>query len=457
MQWLWKARDNGAKLIVLDPRETATARTSDLWLPVRPGTDIVVLNAMLRQIIHDGLVDEDVPSGADLRLGRGPSHRRELHAGAGRAHRRRARRANRRRGAPLRPGRRSLIMHARGVEHSTHGVNNCLACINLALARGQVGKPGSGTMMITGQGNGQGGREVGQKANQLPGYRHIDVAEDREYVAKVWGIPVEEMPDEGAAATEMVHLMAEGEIKSCMVICSNLMVSLPDNAVVQRAIERLDPLVVVDFFLSETAELADVVLPGSVWCEEEGTTTNLEGRVVKINRAVEPARRGSPRLADRLRACPPAGSRAVLPVPELARDLGGAPPGDEGRRVRLLRHHLGEDRGRGRRLLAVPVGEPSGNAPALHRALRPSRRSGQALLGRVHPTGRGADRAVPVPADHRAGRLPLPERQPDAPARLPEQPGAGAVGRDPSPGGCEAWASRTRNGSAFARRGERWS
>src|SRR5204862_4468350 len=85
-----------------------------------------------------------------------------------------------------------------------------------------------------------------------------------------------------------VLLMAEGEIKSCLIVCSNLMVSLPDNQVVQRALNNLDPLIVIDFFLSETAELADVVLPGSVWCEDEGTTTNLEGRVIKINRAADP-------------------------------------------------------------------------------------------------------------------------------------------------------------------------
>ena len=115
------------------------------------------------------------------------------------------------------------------IEHSSHGVDNCLACINLALARGQVGKLGGGTMMVTGQGNGQGGREVGQKANQLPGYRHIDVPEERQHIADFWGIPVEELPWEGAAATEMVHLMADGEIKNSMVVCSNLMVSLPDN------------------------------------------------------------------------------------------------------------------------------------------------------------------------------------------------------------------------------------
>src|SRR5437764_10398819 len=116
----------------------------------------------------------------------------------------------------------------------------------------------------------------------------MDVPEVRAYIANVWGIPVDELPWEGAAATEMVHLMADGEIKSCLVVCSNLMVSLPDNHVVKRALENLDPLIVIDFFLSETAELADVVLPGSVWCEDEGTTTNLEGRVIKINRAADP-------------------------------------------------------------------------------------------------------------------------------------------------------------------------
>ncbi len=288
MHWIWQARDNGAKLIVLDPRETPIARTADLWLPVKPGTDIAVLNAIMRQLILDDRVDEafirDRTNGWEATKAMVEPFTPEE--------------AERLSGVPaeriLAAARLygqadpSLIMHARGIEHSTHGVNNVLACINLALARGQVGKLGGGSMTITGQGNGQGGREVGQKANQLPGYRHITLPEDRAYVAKVWGIPVDELPWEGAAATEMVRLMAEGEIKSCLVACSNLMVSLPDNAVVQRALANLDPLVVVDFFMSETAELADIVLPGSVWCEDEGTTTNLEGRVVKINRAADP-------------------------------------------------------------------------------------------------------------------------------------------------------------------------
>jgi assimilatory nitrate reductase catalytic subunit len=307
MNWLWKARDRGARLIVFDPRETATARTADLWLPVRPGTDIAVLNAMLRQLVHDGAVDEayvrercvgwdDVRQTVESYS----PERAEAIAGVP---------AERIVAAARLWGRaqHGLVMHARGIEHSTHGVDNCLACINLALARGFVGKLGAGAMMITGQGNGQGGREVGQKANQLPGYRHIDVPEERQYVADVWGIPEPELPQEGAAATEMVHLMAEGAIKSCLVICSNLMVSLPEVDVVQRALQQLDPLVVIDFFLSETAELADVVLPGSVWCEDEGTTTNLEGRVIKINKAAE---------------APGEARRDVWIVTELARRLG---------------------------------------------------------------------------------------------------------------------------------------
>jgi len=288
MQWIWKARDRGAKLIVVDPRETPAARTADLWLPVRPGGDVALLNAMLRVLIEDGLVDERYVRSrtngwAEVRAAAFEMSLDEAERASGVPRARIVAAARLYGDAPT-----SLIMHARGVEHSTHGVDNCLACINLALARGQVGKPGGGTMMLTGQGNGQGGREMGQKAAQLPGYRHIDDLEDRRYIAGVWGVPEEELPGPGAAATEMVHLMANGDIKSCMVMCSNLMVSLPDNAVVQRALDALDPLVVVDFFMSETASRADILLPCAVWCEDEGTTTNLEGRVVKLNKAAEP-------------------------------------------------------------------------------------------------------------------------------------------------------------------------
>jgi assimilatory nitrate reductase catalytic subunit len=288
MQWLWRARDRGAKLIVADPRQTATARTADLWLPLRPGTDVALLNAMLRVVIEEGMADEAYlaqrVNGWDAVRAAVAPYTPQMAEGITGVPASRIVAAARIYGqAPT-----SLIMHARGIEHSTHGVDNCLACINLALARGQVGKPGGGTTMLTGQGNGQGGREMGQKAHQLPGYRHIDRLEDRQFIANVWGVPESELPGPGAAATEMVSLMGRGEIKSCLVMCSNLMVSLPHNSVPREALAGLDPLIVCDFFMSETAELADLVLPTSVWCEDEGTTTNLEGRVIKINKAVEP-------------------------------------------------------------------------------------------------------------------------------------------------------------------------
>ncbi|HYI14422.1 MAG TPA: molybdopterin-dependent oxidoreductase, partial [Thermomicrobiales bacterium] len=192
MQWIWRARDRGASLIVIDPRETPLARTADLWLPVRPGTDSALLNAMLRVIIHDGLTDEaylrartngweDVKAAVE----QWTPEAAETITGVPAARIVAAARLY----GQADP---SLIMHARGIEHSSHGVDNVLACINLALSRGQVGKPGGGTMMITGQGNGQGGREHGQKANQLPGYRHIDVPEERQQVAEIWGVPEHE-------------------------------------------------------------------------------------------------------------------------------------------------------------------------------------------------------------------------------------------------------------------------
>ncbi len=287
-RWVWEGRDRGAKLIVLDPRETPTARTADLWLPVKPGTDVAVLNAMLRVIIHEGLADEEYIASRtngweEVKAMVEPFTLEMAQELSGVP-------AARIKAAALMYGRAatSLILHARGIEHHSHGVNNVLAGTNLALARGQMGKPGGGTMMLTGQGNGQGGREHGQKASQLPGYRHIDMPSDRQEVADIWGIPVDELPWEGAAATEMPNLMAKGEIKSCLILCSNLMVSLPDNTTVLKALTTVDPLIVIDFFKSETAELADVLLPGTVWCEDEGTTTNLEGRVVKYNKAVEP-------------------------------------------------------------------------------------------------------------------------------------------------------------------------
>src|SRR6185436_11418209 len=177
---------------------------------------------------------------------------------------------------------------ARGIEHHSKGVENCLAMINLFLATGNVGREGAGCLMITGQGNGQGGREHGQKADQLPGQRSITDPAAREHVARVWGVRPEDIPGAGLSAQEIMNAIHAGEIKGLLSICFNPLVSLPDATFTREALERLEFFATVDFFLSETARHADVVLAGSLQEEDEGTVTSVEGRVIHIRKAVDP-------------------------------------------------------------------------------------------------------------------------------------------------------------------------
>ena len=183
---------------------------------------------------------------------------------------------------------RAIVLHARGVEHQSKGVENCLALINLCLATGNIGREGAGCAMITGQGNGQGGREHGQKCDQLPGQRSINDPEARAHTAKVWGISPEEIPQAGYSAVEIMEAIHRGEIKALLSCCFNPLVSLPDAKFTQEALEKLEFFGVVDFFMSETAHHADVVLAGSLQEEEEGIGCTNEGRVIHIQKAVDP-------------------------------------------------------------------------------------------------------------------------------------------------------------------------
>jgi assimilatory nitrate reductase catalytic subunit len=286
--YLWQARDRGCKLIVADPRQTPIARTADIFLPLRSGTDSALLNAMLCVIINEGLIDEDFLRARTV--GWEETKAMALHYPPERV----ARVCGLRPEAIIEAARMygrakaALIYTARGLEHQSKGVDNGVAAANLALATGNFGRPGAGYGTLTGQGNGQGGREMGQKASQLPGERDIENAEDRAYICSVWGINEKDLPHAGYPATLMIPAMLRREIRACFLICSNPMVSLPDQHTVERALRSLDLFVVTDFFLSETAELADIVLPGSVWAEDEGTVTSLEGRVIKYNKAVDP-------------------------------------------------------------------------------------------------------------------------------------------------------------------------
>jgi assimilatory nitrate reductase catalytic subunit len=183
--------------------------------------------------------------------------------------------------------RRPMVLTARGAEQQAQGVNNVLAFINLALALGRYGEPFTQFGTITGQGNGQGGREQGQKADQLPGYRKIDDPAARAHMAAVWGVEEHEIPGPGRSAYELLDDLGHG-VRALVLIGSNPIVSAPRALHVEERLRALDLLVVADFFLSETAAIADVVLPSAQWAEEEGTMTNLEGRVILRRRAADP-------------------------------------------------------------------------------------------------------------------------------------------------------------------------
>lgn len=287
-KFLWQQRDNGGSWIIVDPRETPTARQGDLHLQLKPGTDVAVANGILHVLIKENLVDEDFinarTNGWDetkaMVEGFTPAVAAEISGVP----------AEKIVRAALLYGRAKtgMMMHARGIEHHTNGVNNVLSYINIVLATGKIGKPGSGYGTITGQGNGQGGREHGQKADQLPGQRSMLNPEHRKHVCQVWGLPEEELPQAGVSVVEMFNKMRAGEIRGLLSICNNVMVSLPDINAVRRSLEGLEFYVNIDFFMSESSRYADVVLPGSAWSEDEGVTCNSEGRVVKINKANDP-------------------------------------------------------------------------------------------------------------------------------------------------------------------------
>jgi assimilatory nitrate reductase catalytic subunit len=191
----------------------------------------------------------------------------------------------------LAEARTAYILTARGTEQHARGTDAVSAWINLALALGLPGRHGSGYGCITGQGNGQGGREHGQKADQLPGYRKIDDPAARAHIAHVWGIRPEELPGPGRSAYELLDALgtADGP-RALLVFGSNIAVSAPNGNRIHDRLTALDLLVVADLVPSETAQRADVVLPITQWAEEEGTMTNLEGRVLRRHRAISPPR-----------------------------------------------------------------------------------------------------------------------------------------------------------------------
>ncbi|MFA9559727.1 molybdopterin oxidoreductase family protein [Evansella sp. AB-rgal1] len=280
MPYFRKAKKNGAFIIVIDPRVTGTSKLADLHLQVKPGMDSSVANGMLKVIYEKGLINKEFIENRtnDFETVKHDLDSIDLEKMAALS------------GVPVDQitqaalaygkAETGFIFTARGVEQHANGYENVRQFINLVLATGKIGKYACGYGAITGQGNGQGGREHGQKADQLPGYRSIENDEHRKYIADVWGVEETTLPRKGVSAYELMEKVDEGEIQGMFIMASNPVVSNPNAILVEKALQKLKFLVVVDMFISETARLADLILPSSSYLEDEGTMTNLEGRVV---------------------------------------------------------------------------------------------------------------------------------------------------------------------------------
>ncbi|MFI2199891.1 molybdopterin oxidoreductase family protein [Streptomyces sp. NPDC020192] len=287
LRFFRELRENGGKLIVVDPRRTRTAEQADLHLAPRPGTDLALALGLLHLVVAEGRTDEayirERTSGwTEARaaaMAHWPEHVERI-TGVSVPQLREAVRL-------FCEPEAAMVLTARGPEQQSKGTDTVGAWINLCLATGRAGRPLSGYGCLTGQGNGQGGREHGQKADQLPGYRKLDDPAARRHVAEVWGVDPDSLPGPGRSAYELLDALGT-DVRALLLMGSNPVVSAPRAAHIEERIKSLDFLAVCDVVLSEAAELADVVLPVTQWAEETGTTTNLEGRVLLRRQAITP-------------------------------------------------------------------------------------------------------------------------------------------------------------------------
>ncbi|WP_036718669.1 assimilatory nitrate reductase catalytic subunit NasC [Paenibacillus harenae] len=280
MPYFTRAKENGATIIVIDPRETATAALADIHLQIRPGTDAALSNGLLKVLLDEKLMDPNFIAKRTKGFAELEEHLSSIQLDEIAEMTGLAKEAIQKAAVAYGKADTGIIFTARGVEQQTDGHVAVRNFLNMVLATGKIGKPGCGYGAVTGQGNGQGGREHGQKSDQLPGYRSIDNEQDRAYVAGVWGIDPAELPGKGVSAYEMMELVHQGTIRSLFVMGSNPVVSNPNADLVEEGLAKVDFLAVADMFLSETARMADVVLPVTAYLENDGTLTNLEGRVL---------------------------------------------------------------------------------------------------------------------------------------------------------------------------------
>jgi anaerobic selenocysteine-containing dehydrogenase len=278
------------KVIIIDPRRTETADIADLHLPIKPGADIALLNAMLAVLLEEELVDSAFIAASThgwdaLRAGLArytPEAVQEVCGLSARRIRDAARLFGRAHNA--------LSLWSMGVNQSAVGVQKNQAIINLHLATGQIGKPGAGPFSLTGQPNAMGGREVGGLSHLLPGYRSVLDPQHRAEVAAVWGVPPEHLSaTPGHTAVELFHALAEGKVKAVWIMGTNPAVSMPDLDLVEKGLRQAELVVVQDaYHPTDTTRFADVLLPAAQWPEKEGVMTNSERTLTYLPRLADP-------------------------------------------------------------------------------------------------------------------------------------------------------------------------
>jgi predicted molibdopterin-dependent oxidoreductase YjgC len=282
-----KAINNGAELFVVDPRRSETAQFADRWLGLHVGSDIALANTIAREIIHAGLAHRDF-------IARATSGHEAFAASVEEWTLERGEQVT---GVPAETIRELAHTYATanaaqlcwtlGITEHHNGVDNVLALCNLALLTGQVGRYGAGLSPLRGQNNVQGGGDMGALPNKLPGFQDVTDEVARKKFETLWGVSIPAEP--GWHLTEMFEAMQQGDLRALFVIGENPAQSEADSKHAVQLLEGLDHMVVLDIYLTKTAQLADVVLPGSAsWCEAEGTVTNSERRVQRVRKALDP-------------------------------------------------------------------------------------------------------------------------------------------------------------------------
>lgn len=281
-----KAIRKGARLIVADPREIDLVRFAHLWLRLRPGTDVALLNSIMHVILKEGLADKEFIEKHTVGFEEYKSSIDDFSPEIG----------EKITGIPKDDiikaallygnAERPAIYYTMGVTQHSHGTDNVLSIANLALLTGNLGKESTGVNPLRGQNNVQGASDMGCSPNLYPGYQRVDSKETREKFERLWKAILSEKP--GLTATEMIEAAIHGDIKAMYIMGENPVLTDPNMSNTIKAFNSLQFMVVQDIFFTETASFADVVLPAASFAEKDGTFTNTERRVQRVRKAVEP-------------------------------------------------------------------------------------------------------------------------------------------------------------------------